>query len=296
MTSPTPRCFGVLGDPIAHSRSPILHAAAFAALGLPHRYLAFEVPAPQLAAAVRGAAALGFGGLNLTVPHKQAGVSLCDRLSDTAARIGAVNTLRFVPDVETGATQIHGHNTDARGFLDALAELSSPPLDGHDGDGPALRHATVLGAGGASLAVVDALLGAHPQLELTWVSRVPEHIPVPAAAASRVRPLAWAQLGRPRGELLVNTTTVGLAGGPETFPVALELDALDPRARVIDIVYPRPRDGLLARAALAGLVVQDGLPMLHWQAVRALEVWLEQPMPEHVVGAMRHALDSTSPR
>lgn len=280
----------MLGDPIAHSRSPILHAAAFAALGLPHRYLAFEVSAPRLAAAVRGAAALGFGGLNLTVPHKQAGVSLCDRLSDSAARIGAVNTLRFVPNEASGEIEICGHNTDARGFLDALAELY--PVS----ERPALRHATVLGAGGASLAIVDALLGAHPQLELTWVSRVPEHIAVPPAAAARVRAIAWSQLGRPRGELLVNTTTVGLASGPEDFPIPLELDALDPRAPVIDIVYPRPKNGLLSRAALAGFVVQDGLPMLHWQAVRALELWLDRPMPEHVISAMRHALDSTSPR
>jgi shikimate dehydrogenase len=280
-----PRCFAVLGDPIAHSRSPILHAAAFAALGLPHRYLAFEVPASQLAAAVHGAAALGFGGLNLTVPHKQAALGLCDRLSDSAARIGAVNTLRFAANPETAAVEICGHNTDARGFLDALAELSLIEL----------RHATVLGAGGASLAVVDALLGAHPQLELTWVSRAPEHIPVPPAAAARVRPIAWSRLGRPRGELLINTTTVGLAGGPEGFPIALELDALEPRAAVIDIVYPRPANGLLDRAALAGFVVQDGLPMLLWQAVRALELWLEAPMPEHVVAAMRRALYSTSP-
>lgn len=279
-----PRCFAVLGDPIAHSRSPILHAAAFEALGLPHRYLAFEVPASRLAAAVRGAAALGFGGLNLTVPHKQAAISLCDHLSDSAARIGAVNTLRFVVDAQTGAIQIHGHNTDARGFLDALAELFLPDA------GPVLRHATVLGAGGASLAIVDALLGAYPQLELTWVSRAPEHIPVPTAATDRVRPIAWSKLGRPRGELLVNTTTVGLRGGPEDFPISLELDALEPRARVLDIVYPRRPGGLLDRAALAGFIVQDGLPMLHWQAVRALELWFDQPMPEHVVSAMRRAL------
>jgi shikimate dehydrogenase len=284
-----PQCFGVLGDPVAHSRSPILHAAAFAALGLPHRYLAFEVSGPRLAAAVRGAAALGFAGLNITVPHKQAVLALCDRLSDGAARIGAVNTLRFTSNLETAALEICGHNTDARGFLDALAELS--PVAGHES---VIRRAIVLGAGGASLAVVDALLGAYPQLELTWVSRTPERIPVPPAAAARVRAIAWTQLGRPRGELLINTTTVGLAGGPESFPVTVELDALEPSARVIDIVYPRPANGLLDRAALAGFAVQDGLPMLLWQAVRALELWLDQPMPEHVVAAMRRALYSTS--
>jgi shikimate dehydrogenase len=279
-----PRCFGVLGDPVAHSRSPSLHAAAFLALGLPHRYLAFEVPAARLADAVRGAAALGFGGLNLTVPHKQTALALCDRLSTSAARIGAVNTLRFLSNPETGVVEICGHNTDAGGFLDALAEL----------DGATLRHATVLGAGGASLAIVDALLGAFPQLELTWVSRAPERIRVPAAAAARIRALAWTQLDRPRGDLLVNTTTVGLQGGPDGFPIALVLDALDPRARVIDIVYPRPKAGLLDRAAQLGLIVQDGLPMLLWQAVRALELWLDQGISELAVAAMRRALDSTN--
>ncbi len=276
------RCFGVLGDPVAHSRSPILHAAAFEALGLPHRYLAFEVPGARLAAAVWGAAALGFGGLNLTVPHKQIGLTLCDRVSDAAERIGAVNTLCFVPSPR--GVETVGHNTDAPGFLDALAELGRAPP----------RYATVLGAGGASLAIVHALLDAYPQLELTWVSRTPERISVPIHATDRVRPTAWERLGRLHGELLVNTTTVGLAGGPEDFPLALELGGLDPGARVIDIVYPRPRGGLLDRAERAGLLVQDGLPMLHHQAVRALELWLGHGLPEHAVAAMRQALDSTT--
>lgn len=273
------RCFGVFGDPVAHSRSPVMHAAAFAALGLPHRYLPFEVSPGRLREAIRGAAALGFGGVNLTVPHKQAGVACCDRLSDTAARVGAVNTLCF-SDPDGGAIEISGHNTDGCGFLDALAEL----------DGPALRHATLLGAGGASLAVADALLDAHAELQLTWVSRRPQSIPL--ASHPRVRAIAWEQLGAPRGELLVNATIVGLAGGPDSFPRDIELSELEPRARVIDIVYPAPRGGLLERAALAGFAVQDGLPMLLWQGVRALELWLGTPMPPHVSTAMRTALVS----
>ena len=277
-----PRCFGVFGDPVSHSRSPIMHDAAFAALGLPHRYLPFHVQSRGLGEAIRGAAALGFGGVNLTTPHKRAGLGLCDQLSPTAARIGAINTLCFVPDEQTGTPAIHGHNTDARGFLDALAERSGPPL----------RRATILGAGGASLAIVDALLDAHPQLELTWVSRRPGRVAcidaVPGAA-ERVHPCAWTEL-EPRGELLVNTTIVGLAGGPEQFPIDIDLEGLEPGARVIDIVYPRPRGGLLDRAAAAGLAVQDGLPMLLWQGVRALELWLDQSLPERVIEAMRTAL------
>ncbi|PRQ03895.1 Shikimate dehydrogenase [Enhygromyxa salina] len=259
-----------------------MHAAAFKALALPHCYLPFHVGAGGLGEAVRGAAALGFGGVNLTLPHKQAALDLCDVRSETVERIGAVNTLCFVPRANTGAIEIHGHNTDARGFLDALDQLpgSSP------------RHATILGAGGASLAVVDALLGAFEQLELTWVSRRPERIALPTepSARARVRPLSWEQLGAPRGELLVNTTIVGLAGGPREFPVELDLGELDAGARVIDIVYPRPVGGLLERAQAAGFAVQDGLPMLLWQGVRALELWLDLALPDHAIERMQEAL------
>lgn len=280
-----PRCFGVLGQPIAHSRSPAMHGAAFEALGLPHRYLPFAVAPGQLAAAVHGAAALGFGGLNLTVPHKQAALALCDELSESARRIGAVNTLQFA-EGGRGGPAIIGHNTDAPGFLAALDELPGAPL----------RRATVLGSGGASLAIVDALLSAHPQLELVWVSRRPADLRarVPAVHAERVQPRAWSELegeaGRLGGQLLVNTTIVGLAGGPQEYPVPLQLETLEPRARVVDIVYPRPAGGLLERAAGRGFGVQDGLPMLLWQGVRALELWLGEELPAPAVEAMRGAI------
>jgi shikimate dehydrogenase len=150
----------------------------------------------------------------------------------------------------------------------------------------------VLGAGGASLAIVDALVAAFPELELTWVSRRPGRVPCIDAipgAAERVHPCSWTELA-PRGELLINTTVVGLDGGPDEFPVAIELDGLEPGAQVIDIVYPRPPGGLLDRAEAAGLAVQDGRPMLLWQGVRALELWLDLVLPNHVIDAMRAAL------
>ncbi|MCA9711823.1 MAG: shikimate dehydrogenase (NADP+), partial [Myxococcales bacterium] len=136
-----PRVFGVLGDPVAHSRSPAMHGAAFAALGLPHCYFAFHVRPPQLAAALAGARALGLGGLNLTVPHKQAACALVDALDPAAARIGAVNTVCME------GSRLVGLDTDGEGFLAGLAELP----------GGEPSSAVVLGSGGAARAVVDAL-------------------------------------------------------------------------------------------------------------------------------------------
>ena len=273
-----PRCFGVLGDPVAHSRSPAMHSAAFASLGLPHHYVAFHVPPAQLAGAIAGARALGLGGLNLTVPHKQRALEHVDRRTEAARRIGAVNTLIFTD----GA--IVGDNTDGVGFAAATRELEGPPV----------TTATVLGAGGAALAVVDAIV--HELLvpggRLLWVTRDPEALaPVLAARpwlAGVVIPAAYAT-GAERGAgLLVNCTTVGMRGGPTDFPAPLELAQLAPQARVIDLVYPR--SGLLEQAGALGHRTQDGLPMLLWQGVRALERWLDLDVPEATVAAMRAAL------
>ncbi len=277
-----PRCFGVLGDPVGHSRSPRMHAAAFAVLGLPHRYLAFHVAPTELAAAVAGARALGFGGLNLTVPHKQAGLGCVDRLGAAARRIGAVNTLCFA------GGEVVGENTDGLGFAAALGEL-----------GGAVGSAVVLGAGGAALAVVDALV--HEGLlsaggRLVWVTREPAALAGVVAArpwlAGVVEVTPWEALlaAPPRAELLVNCTSVGMRGGPAEFPIRLSLDLLPAQARVVDAVYPRPAGGLLERAAARGLRVQDGLPMLLWQGVRALERWLDLELSVAAVAAMRAAL------
>jgi shikimate dehydrogenase len=273
--SSTARPFGVLGDPVAHSRSPAMHAAAFAALGLPHHYFAFHVAPAALPAALAGARALGFGGLNVTVPHKQAAVGLCDALAPEAARIGAVNTVC----IEAG--RLVGRNTDGAGFLAGLRELP----------GGEPRHAVVLGGGGAARAVVDAL--AHEaRVEVTWVSRDPAALP----------PGPWQPLGydalaeRLRSaDLLVNATIIGMKGGPAAFPVPVPVERLPAGARVVDLVVPRgsgpaPSGGLVAAAAACGLPAQDGLPMLLWQGVRALEEWLAMSLSPAVVQAMRTAI------
>lgn len=271
----TRRCFGVLGDPIAHSRSPAIHGAAFAALGLDHAYFAFHVPASALAAALAGVRALGLGGVNLTVPHKEAALAHLDDLSDGARRIGAVNTVIVRGD------RLLGDNTDSPGFARALAELG----------GARPRRALVLGGGGAALAVIDALLHHAPVDTLAWVSRDPARTRA-RVDDPRLQHLDYAAIDAATAgaDLLVHCTTVGMHGGAAALPAEPPLDQLAGGARVIDIVYPRPPGGLLDRAAALGFAVQDGREMLLWQGVLALGRWLGRSIPDEAVAAMRVAL------
>jgi shikimate dehydrogenase len=267
-----PSCFGVIGDPIAHSRSPAMHAAAFRALGLPHVYVPFQVPTAALERAIDGARALGLAGLNVTVPHKRAAMECVDEVTPEARRVGAINVICFADGWAVG------HNTDGRGFLGALAELGAGRL----------RRATVLGSGGAARSVVDALVHAHPELELAWVARDPGTLP---AVGERVHAHAWPELSTlPVPDLLVHATTVGMAGGPEAHPGPLHLERLAPGTFVVDVVYPRPEGGLLDRADALGMRTQDGLEMLVQQGALALELWLGAPVGREVVDAMRAAV------
>lgn len=280
-----PRVFGVFGFPVAHSRSPAMHRAAMRAMGLPHDYFAFAVKPDHLAEALRGAFAMGLGGLNLTVPHKTAALPLVDAATETARRIGAVNT------VLVQAGRLVGDNTDGVGFARALRELGGTPIE----------RAVVLGAGGAARAIVDALR--HPPAPLSgvpwaplrdpvrvrWVSRSPDKLP----KSGGVTPTAWDDVGTAIGDadLLVNATTVGMKRGPVGFPIPINPAHLPAGARVMDIVYPRPTYGLLDAAEQAGKAVQDGRAMLLWQGVAALARWMGQPVPADAIAAMRDALN-----
>lgn len=266
------RCFGVFGDPVGHSRSPDMHNAAFAALGLPHRYFAFHVRPHALANALAGARGMGLGGLNLTVPHKRAAVAHMDRLSPEAARTGAINTVL----IRRG--ELVGHNTDGPGFLDALAELGGAPP----------KHAVVLGGGGAARSVIDALRHGGSVCDVIWVSREPNRLP----ALDGVARCGYADLAEAVAtcELLVNATTVGMKGGPEQFVTPLPIDRLCEGARVVDLVYPRVAGGWLDESARRGARTQDGLATLLWQGVRALELWLGIALPASVVATMRRSL------
>jgi shikimate dehydrogenase len=252
---------GVLGWPVAHSRSPRMHNAALAHLGLKDwHYQRLPVPPEVFEETVRGLPPAGFVGANVTIPHKEAALALADSATGAARAIGAANTLQFAP--ETGAA--HASNTDAPGFLAALE---------HAGADPRGATALVLGAGGSARAVAYALREAGAARVVVW-NRTPD----------RARQLA-ADLGvdaalRPvPADLLVNCTSVGLAEG-EFKDLPVDADALGTYATVADLVYRAGGTGLVAQARRRGCAVVDGLEVLVRQGALSFQAWtgLEAPV------------------
>ena len=254
------RVAGVIGWPVGHSRSPRLHGWWLKCHGIDGAYIPMAVPPERLEAALRALPALGLRGANVTVPHKEATARLVDRVDPVAARIGAVNTVVVADD-----GSLEGRNTDAEGFLTNLREGAA---DWHPAAGPAV----VIGAGGAARAVVAALTDAGvPEIRLC--NRTIEKAEMLACAlGGPVRVVPW--FGRSRAvadaALLVNTTTLGMAGQP---PLDLGLDLLPITALVTDIVYTPLKTPLLAAAAQRGNPTVDGLGMLLYQAVPGFEAW-----------------------
>lgn len=274
------RLFGVLGDPVEHSLSPTMQNAAFAAAGLPHLYLRYRVPARDLRAAVAEARTLHMGGLNLTVPLKEAILPLLDAVTPEAERIGAVNTLIF----ERAGSLLVGDNTDGRGFLRALR--GRVRLRG--------ARVVVIGAGGSARAVATALARAGCG-RITVANRTPTR------AAALIAHLA--ELGGPtatavplaavaRGDVLedatlvVNTTPVGLAG--TRLPVRHA--AAPPTCLFADLVYAAHPTPFLVGAIRAGRPTLDGTRMLLEQGALAFETWTGRPAPRAAMaGALRAA-------
>jgi shikimate dehydrogenase len=264
------RVTGIIGWPVAHSLSPAMHNAAFAALGLNWLYGAFPVHPARVEEAVRGLAAAGVAGLNVTIPHKQAVLTACSRVSEAVAAIGAANTL--IPDGDGG---FHAENTDAAGFLRALDEAGTPGLEGAD--------VLVVGAGGAARAVVFALGTRGARVRVA--NRTPER----AAALGETVPFERAALDRAAAgcALVVNATSLGLED--DLVPQDLPLDGLGPGQAVADIVYKPGGTAWLAAAAARGSRTVDGLAMLLHQGAAAFAAWtgLEPP-----IDVMRGALEA----
>jgi shikimate dehydrogenase len=260
---------GVLGWPVRHSRSPALHEAGYAALGLADwRYQLLPVPPELLEETVRALPGAGFVGANATIPHKEAALALADEASERARAIGAANTLTFA------GGRIHADNTDAPGFLDAL------PFD------PAGRRALVLGAGGTARAVVWALLDAGAAEVMVW-NRTRER------AQRLCAELGGRVVDRPEpADLLVHTTSVGLRGDDPFKALPIGVDALNGYPCLVDFVYGAAPTALVTAARAAGAEVVDGLELLVRQGALSFRRWTGRTAPLDVLRAA--ARDATA--
>lgn len=268
----------VIGYPVGHSRSPAMHSAALAALGLDGEwgYGAIEVAPEQFEELVRALPAEGFAGANVTVPHKLLALGLADSASVRALEIGAANTLVFGPD------GIHADNTDAGGLVASLPES------------PQGREALVLGAGGAGMAAVWALgsLGARVGI---W-NRTPARAETVRIEVSEraeqfeveievgvVEPEVDLDLSG--FELIVNTTAVGLGGEDPFAHLPLRRDGFAPGQVVVDMVYSDTPSTLLDAAAAAGARTVDGIEILVQQGALSFEIWTGRKPPLDVMRA-----------
>ena len=260
MTTHTAPPAGLIGWPVAHSRSPALHRHWLAAHGVDSAYLLLPVQPGSLSDALRGLRALGFAGCNVTIPFKEEAARLVDRLDATARRMGAVNLVVVEPD-----GSLSGFNTDGYGFIQNLRD----GLPGWRGDaGPAV----VLGAGGGARSVVASLVD-EGATEIRLTNRTRSRADTLAdASGPAVRVVDWADRDAALGEaaLLVNTTSQGMLGQPE---LVLALDALPHGALVCDIVYNPLETPLLHAARARGNPIVNGLGMLMHQARPAFRAW-----------------------
>ena len=270
---------GIIGFPVTHSLSPVMHNAAFAALGLDWIYVPFQLPRERLAQGVAGLAALGVAGFNVTIPHKVAIIPLLDRISPEAELVGAVNVVAL----QNG--ELVGYNTDGIGLVASLRR--------EFGFTPAGRSILVLGAGGAARGAVAALGSAGAaRICLANRSAAPARELV-ASLAPRLPGLqleadSLARLEEPSFlgsfDLIVNTTSLGMAG--DSF-AGLALSAQKPDLLVYDMVYAPPVTPLLAQARSFGLRAANGIGMLVAQGEAAFTIWTGCAPPD---GCMAEAL------
>lgn len=265
---------GVIGDPISHSKSPLMMNAAFRERQLNMAYAAFHVRSEQLPAAIQGARALGLRGLNVTIPHKEAVIPLLDEWDESAQMIGAVNT------IVNDDGRLRGYNTDGLGYVRSLEEETGFQTRG--------KTVAVLGAGGAARAIVYALAKKGAQ-RLYIVNRtverahqlaahfgaltdvqvcIPEHLPLLADTV----------------DLIVNTTSVGMSPHVDQCPLP-STDWLSHRHLVSDLIYNPPETKLMQHAIAQGARAHGGIGMLIYQGAYAFEYWTGQAAPVQVMRA-----------
>jgi shikimate dehydrogenase len=266
---------GVVGHPVAHSKSPRLHGHWLRSLGLRGYYVPMDVAPGDLETVIRTLPKAGFVGLNVTIPHKERVLEIADLVTDRATLIGAANTLIFRKD-----GKVHADNTDGYGFIESLRQ-GAPGWDARAGP------AVVLGAGGAARAIVSALRDAGvPEIILCNRTRARADA-LKQEFGTRIRVEDWVQAGNvlEQAATVVNTTSLGMVGHPE---LRVPLDGLRPGTVVSDLVYAPLQTRLLRVASEKGCVTVDGLGMLIHQAIPGFERWFG--MRPEVDQATREAL------
>ena len=268
------RICGIIGDPIEHSMSPVIHNAAFKNKGLDYVYLPFRVKKEELGKAIESMRVLNIRGLNITIPHKVAVTQFLDELDPLADKIGAVNTIVNDNGV------LKGYNTDATGFLQALLERGIEPKG---------KKVVILGAGGASRAISFILAERGSSLVIlnrTWdkakicAGRISEIFQSEATALKLNRENLTTALSQ--ADILINATSVGMSPDINETPVTSNL--LKPSLVVFDIVYNPIKTRLQREAEVAGATAISGLDMLVWQGALAFEKWTGREAP---IGVMR---------
>jgi shikimate dehydrogenase len=264
---------GIIGDPIDHTISPIMHNVAFGNMGLDYVYVPFKVKTRELGQAINGMKGLNIRGFNVTIPHKVEVMQYLDEVDELASSIGAVNTIVN----EDGS--LKGYNTDASGFLQALKANKIEPVR---------KNITILGAGGAARAISFVL--ADRGAELTILNR---HLDSAQELANRIfrlfrKEVAVLELGKKNLEgvlnttdILINTTSVGMAPDTTVSPVPASLLKSD--LAVFDIVYNPLKTRLLAESEKSGAIIISGLEMLVFQGAVAFKLWTGKEAPVKVM-------------
>lgn len=273
------RVVGIIGHPVGHSLSPLMHNAAFRACDLDYVYVPFDVHPDYLGEAVSGLRTLGVCGFNVTIPHKTEVMRYLDALDESAVQAGAVNTV-----LNTQGT-LTGFNTDGDGLVKALdQELDFLPMS---------RRIVVIGAGGAARGAIASLCRSNVA-QITIINRSLARAQTLAEDMRRFHPMIKLDVVGVSDhrdayladcDLLINTTSVGMNGDSLEF---IDLDTLPGTARVYDMVYSPHKTPLLKKAELVGLKCANGLGMLAGQGELAFRVWTGVVPP---AGLMRNELD-----
>ena len=251
---------GVIGSPIAHSKSPRLHSHWLRSFGIAGHYVPMDIAREDLRQALEVLPKLGFVGVNVTIPHKEEVLALADLVTDRAALIGAANTLIFRKD-----GKIHADNTDGYGFIENLRQYAP-------GWNPRSGPAAVFGAGGAARAVLASLIDAGvPTIQLSNRTRARADA-LKKEFGTKIKVVEWVQAGNiiDGAATVVNTTSLGMEGHAE---FRVPLDGLQSAAVVTDLVYTPIQTQFLKSAEAAGCRTVDGLGMLLHQAAPAFERW-----------------------